>query len=60
MGKGVLTAGLMHKFDRVIGVEIIESLAEWSELLKDRFNTQFNSNSEGKGTKFEVYNADIT
>ena len=51
-GKGVLAGALMHSFDRVIGIEILEYLQQKSENLRDRYN----SLKEGrKQASFEVY-----
>ena len=37
IGKGVLTAGLMHEFDEVIGIEILEGLYQKSLELKEAY-----------------------
>ena len=37
IGKGVLTGALMHEFDEVIGVEILEGLYQKSLELKETY-----------------------
>ena len=55
-GKGVLTGALMHRFERAIGIEILEALQLQSEQLKKRYDNKFSGQNM---PSFEVYQGDI-
>ena len=36
-GKGLLAAGLMHSFEKVVGIELLECLHNKAQIIKKRF-----------------------
>ena len=53
-GKGVLTAALMHPFDKCIGIELLEGLYKQSEKIQEIYIQKFK-----KGPKIELKKANF-
>lgn len=67
-GKGVLTAALMHRFDKCMGIELLDNLYEQSLLLKDEYDSYVKDNQDESQQKnaaesgipsFEVHHGDM-
>ena len=56
-GKGVLTACLMHKFEKCMGIEILDNLYDQSLLMKEQYEKSFDASKDHP--KFEVYKGDM-
>ena len=53
-GKGVLAACLMHRFEKCMGIELLESLYETSEVMKEEYDTYIEE-VEKAGGLGEIY-----
>ena len=56
-GKGILTACLMHSFDKCMGVELLGNLYKQSLQLKQEFDEY--AEGQDRAAKFEVHHGDM-
>ena len=58
-GKGILTACLTHKFERCVGVELLDWLYKKSETLKKNYEAYASNDFFTSHPKFDIHQADI-